>query len=171
MVNAMVPLQNITLGSAQSSVTFASIPSTGYRDLRLVAVARSTYSAGSGDAIQMRVNGDTGSNYSEVAMDYTGSAVASYSGTGTSIRIARINNSFGGNTVAGMFSVDFFDSSATNKHKPILSRDAMTKDTDSIVVASRWASTSAISGFVIYPVQSGSQFAAGSTFALYGVVS
>lgn len=55
------PIATTTLGSATSSYTFSSIPST-YTDIVLVvSVNRSTSGV---DAIKVRINGDTGSNYS-----------------------------------------------------------------------------------------------------------
>ena len=68
------PIATNTLGSAQASVTFSSI-SGSYTDLVLII------NAGTSDASEqdclIRVNGDTGSNYSATYMYGTGSSAAS----------------------------------------------------------------------------------------------
>jgi hypothetical protein len=61
----------------------------------------------------------------------------------------------------------FIDYSATNKHKMALARSNNPNlGTDSL--SGRWASTDAINSIQVY---STSNLAAGSTFALYGVIA
>lgn len=168
MAAALVPLQNITLGSAQSSVTFASIPTTGYRDLRVVLMLRDNSQNVPYNQAYMRVNADTGSNYPFVEMTGDGSSAGSYSNTFTNIGLQW---SAPANSSAGTFStvsVDFLDSNATDKHKSYLLRNDLAGQTTR-AAAGRWASTSAITSLLIYPYTG--NFAAGSTFALYGVVA
>jgi hypothetical protein len=59
-----IPLATVTLGSADSSVTFSSIPAT-YRDL--ILVLNGTRSTTSG--VRARANADAGANYPMVYMD------------------------------------------------------------------------------------------------------
>ena len=164
MAAALVPLQNITLGSAAASVTFASIPTSGYRDLRLVV--EGTTSAGA--SILTRFNGDTGSNYSHVVAYGSASSPSTGSGssTGTSVEI-------GYNILAERFSVlaDVMDANATDKHKALVSRSNQPSGSNQIVLmyAGRWASTSAVTSMSI--TMSSGTFGSGTTFALYGVVA
>ena len=162
MANAMVALANLTLGSAQASVTFASIPTSGYRDLRLVVNA-ATSAEGN---INIQVNSDTGANYSQVNMrGFATSSTGSSSGTGSNIQS---NYSTGLQTSSRAINTyDFMDSNATDKHKTILIRANHPDEVDAI--AGRWANTSAITSILI--ASGGGNFNAGSTFALYGVVS
>jgi len=66
------PIATTTLGSSQTSVSFSSF--SGYTDLRLIAMFLPT---GSGAAVNLQVNSDTGSNYSWTAVYGTGSAAVS----------------------------------------------------------------------------------------------
>jgi len=162
MANAMVALANLTLGSAQASVTFASIPTSGYRDLRLIVNA-ATSAEGN---INIQVNGDTGSNYLQVNMrSYGGGSASTSAGTSTNIQS---NYATGLQTSSRAINTyDFLDSNATDKHKSILIRANHTDEIDAI--AGRWASTSAITSILI--ASGGGNFTIGSTFALYGIVS
>jgi len=163
-VSAYTALANVTLGSSAATVTFSSINS-GYRDLVLVADMGAT----SSDALNCRVNGDTGSNYNYIFAKGNGSAASSSSGTSqTAIGLAGFANGVT-NTTRTMLQISFQDYSVTDKHKSLLIRvnNAATSDIGTIMNAGRWASTSAITSFVIYP-GSGS-FTTGTSFALYGV--
>lgn len=167
MANAMVALANLTLGSAASSVTFGSIPTgSTYRDLRLVISYAMTSNT---DSVYLRVNGDSGSNYSVVYMAGNGSSASS----GSSSPRGEIPNQWlvGGVTTSGgnLTTYDLLDYQATDKHKSFLIR-ANTAANEVGAMAARWASTSAISSIVLTTALA-STFAAGSTFSLYGVVS
>lgn len=159
--SAIVPLQNITLSSAQSLVTFASIPTTGFRDLRLVITSRTASAA----AIQMRLNGDTGSNYFRVVAQGSGSAANSNSSTAAEFYLGESSASATEYTV---ITADILDAFATDKHKSMISRNNYASAWVQLI-ASRWASTSAITSLSVFP-SSSINFAAGSTFELFGVI-
>ena len=69
-----VPIATQTLSSTASTITFSSIPST-YADLRLTYVGVTPSSSWIG----LRLNGDTGTNYSGRWMFGSGSTTASQS--------------------------------------------------------------------------------------------
>ena len=151
-------LANITLGSSASSVTFSSIPAT-YRDLVLVLAG--TISASNG--MYLRINGDTGANYT---------AVYAY-GNGTlaiSDTALVFNGLYAGNfTTTITNSVNqIMDYSATDKHKTMIQRGndsaALT-----IMTAARWANTSAITSVQVMP--SSGTLSTGFTASLYGIAS
>lgn len=152
------PLANITLGSSAASVTFSSI-SQAYRDLIYVFAGKDTNYTNQ----MMRFNSDSGSNYSSVRMFGNGSSASSNT-------VAVAYNYIGGmsNTDNGIITVQIMDYSVTDKHKTALAVQDIATD-NTMRLATRWASTSAISSIVVSPT-SGS-FAAGSTFALYGVAA
>jgi hypothetical protein len=164
--NTYTPLANITLASTDSEIVFASIPAT-YRDLVLVCSARGTITTFTN--VQMRFNSDTGSNYSTVAMYGTGSAAASYSETATNITLEQIARSSDTASVFTPIMTQVMDYSATDKHKTVLTRNSSTLSGAVAALASRWASTSAITSITLYPY--GGSFAIGSTFSLYGVIA
>jgi hypothetical protein len=162
MANAMVALANLTLGSAAATVTFGSIPST-YRDLRLVVDVINTNSS---NQTNIQLNADTGANYYRVIMaSQAATGATSTSASGTSI--VCMGWSAPDASARTLLTVDFMDSSATDKHKTALLRSNHQNEIDA--VAARWASTNAITSIKLYP--DSSTFAAGSTFSLYGIVS
>jgi hypothetical protein len=164
MTDTYRPLATVTLGSSASSVTFSSIPAT-YRDLILVINGEVTTNAN----VQMRLNADTGSNYSGVVMRYDGSAVNSGSGTYNTFYLSW-SLTASGNRFLGITNI--MDYSATDKHKTVLHRDTRTNPDPSLIPeaqAGRWANTSAITSMLLF--LSSGNYAAGSTFSLYGIAS
>ena len=149
----------LTLSSSAATITMSSINS-GYRDLVLVGQGLASTPTG----INIRFNGDTGSNYNQVVMYGDGGSAISSSNTGiAAFQPGRLDNS----TIAD-FIVNVMDYSATDKHKTALIR----YNSASVLTAARigrWASTSAITSFVL-SLDSGT-FNSGCTFALYGIVS
>lgn len=155
-------LANITLGAAASSVTFGSIPST-YRDLVVVVTALgSTTLEG-----RVRLNSDTGSNYSYVRMSGDGSATSSVAAASqTAGFLSVIADATTTNPLTMLINI--MDYSATDKHKTIISR-ANAAGTGSEAFANRWAGTSAVTTVQI--LTSTGNWASGATFALYGIES
>ena len=151
-------LATVTLGTTATSVTFSSIPAT-YRDLILIVDGAAT--GGVNGAI-LRLNGDSGSNYTGVDAQGTGSSTGSGTSSGTSAEIG----------VAGtnrfVIVSQIMDSSATDKHKTFLSRHSSAGDRVRMT-ASRYASTSAITS-VLFSI-TGSTYVAGTTVSLYGVIA
>lgn len=153
-----VGIANITLTGSASSVTFSSISGL-YRDLILVVSG----TLGSGGGVYIYFNGDTtNSNYSRVYMFGDGSSTGS--GTDSQPKWAELSSSQQSN-----FVTQIFDYSATDKHKSILNR-ATVPNVFTIAYAGRWANTSAITSILVDP-ESTSQFAAGTSLALYGVAA
>ena len=109
------------------------------------------------------LNGDTGtSNYSFVQMFGSN---AGYSTTGS--------YAFFGQVIQAEFCLNIMqimDYSATDKHKTALVRaNLSTKQVSA--AALRWANTSAITSIQVTHGTGGSNYTAGSTFALYGIAS
>jgi hypothetical protein len=158
------PLATVTLSSSASSVTFSNIPSS-YRDLIVVVTGTNSANA----FITLRLNGDTGSNYSMVWMQ--GSGLGSSSNSVTSqVEIITSANNVG--TALKTALINIMDYSATDKHKTLLAttngENGGTRLTAGLVA--RWANTSAINSVRVYD-GNGSSYLAGSTFNLYGVLA
>ena len=156
------PLANITLGSAASSIVFGSIPAS-YRDLVIVFVgAGSTTLEG-----RIRINGDTGSNYTYQRMSGSGSAASAASASpGTLGFISAIAKAE--TTSALQMNISVMDYSATNKWKTIISRaDNASNGTDSF--SNTWRNTAAVTSVTI--LTSTGNWAAGTTAAIYGIVA
>jgi hypothetical protein len=158
------PLATVTLGSSASSVTFSNIPAT-YRDLIFVFNGQLTGVAG----ISFRINADSGSNYSTVYMRNVASTPDSASFVDTRIFTSLSSITSGTRVFA---QTQIMDYSATDKHKTVLTRsgyDISGSGTTTEAHAARWANTTAITSLAF--TTSANQFAAGSTFNLYGVIA
>jgi hypothetical protein len=153
-------IASLTVGAPVSSVTFGSIPST-YRDLICVIEAAST--SGTGLEISVNLNSDFGANYQRVQLSGSGLTTSSTGIIGQSA--ARL---FPYGTTASIYSVDFIDASETNKHKQILARCGNSA-TQTSAITSRWLNNSRITSIMF--ASSANNFATGSTFNLYGVIS
>lgn len=157
-------INSTTLGSAQSSVTFSSIPST-FTDLVLVCNGGVTIAAANA---HLRFNSDTGSNYSDTNITGTGSAASS--GRSTS-QTSCILNSYGypENDMNWNCIVHIMDYSNTTTYKTLLSRSNQADNGVSALVG-LWRSTAAITTIDVISIFSGSpQFSIGTTFKLYGI--
>ena len=150
-----IPLQTITLGSAASSVTFASIPQT-YRDL--VVSIGGTSSGGSSPSL--RFNGDSGTNYTIIRMYATPATSASQSFTAAYGSIGFMN------TEQSTVLASIFDYSASDKHTTVLSRGG---NTDTIRAEGfRWANTSPITS-VNVGFDGAQTYSVGTVISLYGI--
>ena len=149
-------LANITLSSSASSVSFSSIPAS-LRDLILVISGGPTTSSD----LLVKVNSDSGSNYSRIYAIGNGTAASSASDStgGFGAFIAGTNNTI---------ILQFMDYSATDKHKTVLSRFDST-ELYAGMIAGRWANTAAIT--TIDLTVPSTTFVSNSTFSLYGVIS
>ena len=152
-------LDSTTLASSASSVTFSSLDTVaaGYRDLILVIDKLGTSTIGT----EIRFNSDSGSNYPYV---FAQEGPSTGNGTETSVRPGGNANA----TVRKQVVSQIMDFSATDKHKPVLTRSNVGGSTV-IMHAARWANTAAITSITITPIIN--QFAATSTFHLYGIAS
>jgi hypothetical protein len=157
------PIATTTLGSAASSYTFSSIPST-YTDLVLVAVA--TVSGDSSTYIRVG-NGsvDTGTNYSITNLGGSGSAASSGRLTNES---ALPWNRVTSNAAQTMYTFNIMNYSNSTTYKTILNRTNGTTGVEAIV--GLWRSTAAINVLQIF-ASTGNTFNTGATFTLYGIAA
>jgi hypothetical protein len=158
MTTAWVPLATTTLSSSASDITFSSINTATYRDLILVAKAKSTSSAYD-QAINF--NGDTNAgNYSCVIAYGNGST---YSSTTSSFIIDFYGSVTTDNTNVTILQI--LDAGASDKHTTYLSR-ANRASSGVDMVAGRWANTAAITSLRYF--LNGGTLDAGTVVSLYG---
>jgi hypothetical protein len=157
------PIATTTLGSAQSSVTFSSIPGT-YTDL--VVVIDSAMTAGSTSNLGMQFNSDTGSNTNYSSTRLLGDGSAASSGRNTSTSYGMIGDVDTNKFVSINHIMNYAN---TTTYKTFLSR---TGNAGAYLGAyvSLWRSTAAITT-VVLKQPGGSTFVSGSTFTLYGVLA
>lgn len=155
-----------------STITFSSVPST-YAHLQIRALARTDRSSGAQDALRIRFNSDTGSNY---ALHYLfGDGTSASAGASTSITGMFADGFTGANNLSNVFGagiIDILDYVNTNKYKTIrcLSgwNDNGTYDGRIWLESGLWMNTNAVSTVTITP-GSGTNFVQYSHFALYGI--
>lgn len=158
--NTYVALATQTLGSATATVTFSSI-SSAYTDLRLVFAG--VVSSG-GDAFYVRLNSDSGSNYSSTELKGNGT-------TASSARYSNVTYMYGlGNGLSANQTnviLDLNNYSNATTYKTGLFRY---NDANGYVAATvgLWRSTSAINAISIHSLGG---YAAGSVFSLYGIAA
>lgn len=153
-----------TLGSAQSSYTFSSIPNT-YTDLILIAAlvpgaTNYDFQVGNGSI-------DTGSNYSSTRIYGTGSSAASdrQSNNNTGVT-GNISNS---STIPINTILHFQNYANTSVNKTVLSRYNVA-DSYTFAIVGLWRSTAAINTIRIHST-SGQNIPAGTSLTLYGIAS
>jgi hypothetical protein len=156
------PIATTTLASATSTITFSSIPAT-FTDLRLVLVSTSDV----GNPI-VRLNADSGTNYSTVVLIGDGSGAASGRSINRTDLGLQAGNVFASNTLPTLITFDFF-SYAGSTFKTVLINYAQEFGTDGRAIerVSLWRSTSAITS-INFSRDSGT-YGIGTTATLYGI--
>lgn len=154
-----------TLGSAAASIDFTSI-SSAYTHLRVIWMARTA----SSDFPILRINGDTGTNYSNTIL--YGNGTSATSSRSTSTTTLYLGADIAMPTAADTFcllTIDFFNyAGSTNKtFLSVYSNDRNGSGEVNRAVG-LWRSTSAITSLSLRTT--GVNLAAGSKASLYGIV-
>ena len=155
-------------GTGGAQVNFTSIPST-YTDLILVGVLRDTFTGNYPNQL-FRVNSDAGNNYSSTSLSGDGANAQSQRYTNYSYSFfgkpAEASNTFGTSIM------HFMNYSNTTTNKTMINRAGGGFTTSSYGDVAAWVhlwrSTAAITSITLFPQ---TNFAAGSTFTLYGIAS
>ena len=163
-----------TVGAGGSStVTFSSIPNT-YKHLQVRYLAQTNRGTYGTDNILIRLNSDTGSNYSLHALTGDGASATASAGTSTSQFLSQATGS-GASTTYGAGVMDLLEYANTNIYKTarILSgadhNGTIAGYGGQILFSSgNWRSTSAVTTIQFRP-EFGSAFTQYSSFALYGI--
>ena len=158
------PIATTTLGSAASSITFSSI-SGSYTDLRCVLVF--TGNGGNASA-SLRVNGDSGSNYSLSRLTGDGASASSSRDT-SQTNILLTGNPYATSTIPQLTEIDIF-SYAGSTNKTFLVKASADRNGAGYVeyAVALWRNTSAITSIVISSAVN--NFATGTTATLYGIL-
>jgi len=171
MPKTYTPIATNTLTANAANVTFSSI-SSAYTDLVLVANGRTDWTTNEYEALYMQLNSDTATNYSVTALMGTGAAAASYrQSSQNQMEVSRFSNSYSGNVAFGTSIINLNNYANTTTYKTAMSRTNNVPygyyNVGSTV--GLWRSTAAVSSIKVYPAL-GSNFVAGSTFTLYGIL-
>ena len=159
-------IATVTVGSGGVlEIDFTSIPST-YQHLQL----RALYRQANGEAILMRFNGDTGSNYVCHALYGNGSTASAGAGTSrTNIPFERFGGMPTGTSMYGGAVIDILDYKDTSKYKTVRSLSGHDENGSGYInlESGLWMSTSAITSIKFYTP--GNVYSQYSSFALYGI--
>lgn len=163
-------IATFTSSGSTNSITFSSIPST-YKHLQLRIMSRSARSAAT-DTIYMRFNSDSGTNYSY--HNLTGNGSAASAGGYAPDTIMFVATTPAASATSGIFGVsvvDILDYANTNKNKTVRALDGYDANGSGVVElrSNAWYNTAAVSTIFLANYQAADNFAAGTTFALYGI--
>ena len=164
-------IATVTLGSAASTISFTSIPST-YTHLQVRGIARTAGSDASYQHLTFQFNSDTGSNYYSHGLYGTGSSAFAHADGSLSANPLSYNlptSTQTASTFAGGV-IDILDYANTSKYKVVRALGGFDSNGGGALglYSANWNSTSAITSITL-KVYQGSNFAANSTFALYGI--
>jgi hypothetical protein len=168
-------IQTYILTGNQSSVVFSSLGSfsSTYKHLQIRAVGRSSggiIGPQEGDAVLIRLNGDSGSNYAQHVVSGNGSSVNSGGASSqTAMAAQRFTDSTGTANAFGAFIADFIEPFSTTKNKTMRTMGGQTNQITLIAMNSGlWMNTSSLTSITLTP-NVGANFNAGSRFSLYGI--
>ena len=171
VTNSYESIATVTVGSGGStSVDFTSIPST-YTHLQIRCLARGN-SAGTGtDALQIRFNSDTGSNYASHLIMGNGASALVDVATSSSYMYLKEMICRGGN-LASTFSgivVDILDYKSTNKNKTVRAFGGHDRNGAGAIIfqSGLWFATPA--AITSINLTGENNFAQYTQFALYGI--
>jgi hypothetical protein len=148
-----------------NTITFSSIPST-YKHLQIRAM--NIFSAET--VLDLRLNGDTGGNYTQHGIFGTGASVGVIGSSGTST--VSINGGYDGipSGFPCVSIIDIHDYASTTKNKTVRSfsgtNNNTTQDRDVCLTSGLWINTSAVTSVTLF---SGANFTTGNTVSLYGI--
>jgi hypothetical protein len=172
MANTYTLLETITVGAAgASSVTFNSIPPTGYTDLVIKGSIR-TSDSGTEGSLCIGFNGST-ANFTLTMLRGSGAAASSFTRTTFSENRISYINAVGG-TASTFANVEIYVPNYTAAVNKSISVDGVQEANAttaySVLTAGLWSSTAAITS-LNFTVGTAANFAQYSTFSLYGVAA
>ena len=162
VTNSYESIATVTLSGTQASIDFSSIAST-YKHLQVRIYQMNTATA----TTNLRINNDSGSNYSRHYLYGGGSSAVGAAGSASQTSIGVLYNE--STSYAAVSVIDVLDYQNTNKNKTV--RSLMGWDANGsgyvFLYSGSWMSTSAVNQLTFTP--DGGTFAAGTKFALYGI--
>jgi hypothetical protein len=155
-------------GSSQS-ITFSSVPQT-YKHLQIRGIGQASYSSNDEGSVGIRLNGDTGSNYTRKAGPFGGGATVSDGIILSTVFAEAGDGAFlnTGNTV-GANIIDILNYTNSSAYKSIRGIGATDRNGAGAIRmgAGLWLNTAAVTSVTVY--QQNANFTTQSFYALYGI--
>lgn len=163
----MEPIATTLVGSGGATdITFSNIPQN-YKHLQIRTILKRSGGTAA-DNTNIRLNGDTGSNYAWHQL--LGNGSSALAGAGTSATFMQVIHSDSTANVFGAGIIDFLDYTNQNKYKTVRTLagwDDNTVNGYMIFRSGLWMNTSAITSIKLIP--NTGTFAQYSRFSLYGI--
>ena len=164
-------IATVTVGASPSAnINFSSIPST-YKHLQIRFSARNNFTgSGGGISALVRLNSDTGGNYTNHRLVGDGASATAGAQTGVTATNLGYMSRNGDTSNFSASVVDILDYKNTNKYKTLRTLSGSDYNGSGYVQlwSGLWLNTSAISSIDIFPDGSASWLQY-SSFALYGI--
>jgi hypothetical protein len=162
MTSTYEKIATTTLGSSVSTIDFSSITSA-YTDLVIIITAKMSNDTD----LWIRINNDSGSNYSYTVLRATGTAVTSGRGSNVTAGLLADSEGLPGNDNNHIEICQLMNYSNTTTNKTMITRaNRANKGVDA--VASLWRSTAAVNQITILNV-GGETFSSGTKATIYGI--
>ena len=176
-VSAFDTLGSVLLNATTSAVTFSNIPQT-YTHLHVKCFTRGSSGVVGGSPVYVRVNGDSGTNYSTHQLIGNGSTAYADGHANASYILDGWGGfqSWAGGDAAGCFGIgiiDILDYTNTNKHKTAKAfwgRDDNSTNGRLMLESGSWRNTNAITSLTFTTDSGyGVNWGTNTQFSLYGV--
>ena len=164
-------IETTILGTSQTGITFSSLATyaSTYKHLQIRYTARTSLASVADSSTGIRLNGDSGSNYSSHNLNGGGSTVTSNAFTSQTYMFSQALN--GASATASAFGagvIDLLDCYSTTKNKTLRWLTGATNATSIRLGSGAWLNTAAITSVTI-DARDGSSYVAGSRFSIYGI--
>lgn len=170
-------IASTNLSSSSSTISFTSIPST-FDHLQIRGSLRGTVS-GSQQTAAIRLNGDSGSNYSAHTLISKNNTPVSYqTGPFTMMEFYEIPGGGQASNVFGNVIIDILDYKNTNKNTVIKTTYAWDNNTTSVggtlsatvsLFSGLWLNTAAVTSITLIEQSGTNSYATNTTWSLYGI--
>jgi hypothetical protein len=157
---------------SSTTITFSSIPST-YTHLQIRGVMKNTQNTNFEDNLDLRINGDTGTNYANHFLRGNGSAAAA-SGAASNDKYSPVAYfpylGKGTSATMGTVIIDILDYASTSKYKTMRATGGYDNNGDGFITVTSglWLNTAAITSISLIG-GSAYNWQTTTTFALYGI--
>jgi hypothetical protein len=162
-------ISTVTAAGGETSLSFTSIAGT-YKSLQMRYIGMDNSGGTSAGALKIRLNSDSGANYTEHKLLGTGTSASAGGATGRNeLRMDYGVTQSGSTSTFAVGIMDLVDYASTTKYKTMRGFGGQDKNGTGFINLSSglWLNTAAITTIQVLPESSA--FAAGSTFALYGI--